>query len=93
MNNRLYFVLSSGTIILLSLMVIMGTIQVIENTRKYGYSYDVITIIEGKETRTTMTVWVNVAFLVFLSMIVYLLSVPLTYYYKNIKKKEDDGNG
>jgi len=73
-------------------MVIMGTIQVIENTKKYGTSYEVVTITNGDETRTTMTVWVNVAFLVFLSLIIYLLTLPLVdleLILKRLQKESD----
>lgn len=71
------------------MMVVMGTIQAIENTKEYGLVYDVITITGGVETVTTMSLWINLGFMVFLSVIIFLLSVPLTYYYKNMKKEKE----
>jgi len=73
-------------------MVIMGSIQVIQDARKYGPSYEMITIIDGVEKVTTMSLWVNVAFLVFLSVIIYLLSIPMVYYYQDMKKEESNDN-
>lgn len=92
MNNRLYFALSICSIILLSLLVIVGTIQLIENTKDYGFSYEVITITSGVETRVTMSLWINVAFLVFLSVVIYLLAIPLTSYYQNMKKEKEEND-
>lgn len=77
MNTKLYLILSGCMIVLLFLMVIMGSIQLIENTREFGYVYEVITITNGVEVVTTMTVWTNLAFMVFLSLIIYLLALPI----------------
>jgi len=69
-------------------MVVMGTVQVVLNTRKYGLTYTVITITNGDESRTNMTIWVNVTFLVFLSLIIYLLTIALSETLLKMKKME-----
>ena len=88
MRGRFYMVLSTCTIIILSLSVVIGLVQVRDNLRNYGMTYEVITITNGDETRTTMSIWTNVVFLLFLCVVIYLLVLPLIEQFEESRKEE-----
>lgn len=88
MKSRIMNLLNISTIVLLLMLVGMSVVQVVQDTRRYGFSYEVITIIDGDWRFTQMNVGITIGFIGFLSLILFLLSYPYMVNIKEIKKEE-----
>ena len=89
MRTKIYIALYTTAIIFLTLIITIGLIQIRSNTLKYGSNYEVTTITNGDESRSQVSLSMNAGFLIFLSMIIYLLAIPLIDHVKDyrIEKK------
>ena len=88
MRTKLYIAAYTTTIIFLTLIIIIGFIQVRSNSLKYGFRYEIITITNGDEPRTNVSLSMNMGFLIFLSMIIYLLAIPLIDHVKDYREEK-----
>lgn len=89
MKHKLSILSYGGAVLMLLLLIGMGAIQVNSNFLKYGLSYEVVTIIEGEETRITQSLSMNLAFIGFLVWITYLLILPLMDYVKDSRTSKE----
>ena len=77
MNKKYIIIPYIITVLLLGLMVIVGAVNTFQLYQKYGFSYEVITIINEVETREIMNVYNNMTALFFIIWILILLLVSL----------------
>ena len=89
MKHKLSILSYGGAVLMLLLLIGMGAIQINSNFLKYGSSYEVVTIIEGEETRITQSLSMNLAFIGFLVWIFYLLLLPLIDYVKDSRTSKE----
>ncbi len=73
MRHRLLFALHIITIVMLLLSVAVGLEQIYTNYRKYGESYQITTTIAGESSTQTMTLPSQLAGLMFVLWIAFLL--------------------
>jgi len=90
LSRSFLIVAYSVVIMLLFMIVLVGGIQLHMNTRRYGWSYEVVTVTNCDTVSTQMNGGVNLGFLIFLSFTIYLLTLPLMCHIQENKRKGVD---